>query len=322
MKKVVVLGMALAVLCLLLVGCGGDDTEKIGSLNGATGDFYDEFRAEELTNGSYKITATAHVENVLPLVYFNAAEETTLEAVCNILAESGGVQCFYVYENGEELLWEILDDGSGLAAELNMPVDLAVGESHLEFRTSDGAELQFELIVPAVDGVEFFMHSPAEGEFDELPEIAGLTDEQSGLSFSGSGESMSCHNIDKKLTSNEPNLLLNCTVEQVCDLPVNAALWDLSGDVQLVYVQPDGTAQLLWDSREQDGAEQPQAWQNPWDYILPEEVDMAGVLTIDLSVNLLPGEGRLEWQTENGSEFKLNLLLEDLDGLAYRSISF
>ena len=45
------------------------------------------------------------------------------------------------------------------------------------------------------------------------------------------------------------------------------------------------------------------------------------LLTLDLTVNWLPGSGRLEWRTQEGAEFHINILLENYSGLADNDLS-
>lgn len=316
MKKVVLMMLAV-ICCCLLTGCA-----DLGHDKGRTGDFYDYYTMEKMADGSYKVSAEAHMAKVLPLIYFNADQETALNLHFDEFSWTLNIQLVYVYENEqgvqERLILEHQAESDTLSANLDIELDLAAGESRLEWRTANKGEgILFELLLSNKDGVDISMRSPSDEEFNELPELASLEELQNGLNFSGvpGSSSMSFHNIEKKLTAGVPNLLLNCVVQQACQMPLKAALWNVSGDVQLVYVQQNGKVQQLWDSREQNGAEQPQSWQSPWEYVLPEKVDGAEVLTIDLTLDLLPDVGRLEWRTENGAEFRLNLLLEDLSSL-------
>lgn len=202
---------------------------------------------------------------------------------------------------------------NGCGMENDKPAAGAGGDYYADFMAVDAA----------ADGVDI---SPA--GFDEVLEeinenLANMSQQLGGITFSGepNADSVGMRNFVKKLNAGEAELFLRTDLAQEYALPIMAALWDFSGDVQLVYVQPDGAEQMLWDSREQAEAEPPQLWQNRWDYVLPQNVATEDLLTLDLTVNWLPGVGQLEWRTQEGAEFHINILLNDYRGLGANDLT-
>ncbi len=323
MKKVVSI-ILIVICCALLTGCG----EVAGKSAGESGDFYVEFMATDAPeDGWYQITAEAHVEDSLPLVYLQAQAETEIDMEFTLTGNKGLFWLVYVQADGtEQELLSVAGRERALPAVWNCSLPLGTESGHLEFRTSQSAELQFELVLSNMDGVDINLSGVFEKGLTPIEELSPITEENQksgGVTFSGepNADSVGMKNFHKALNAGEADLFLSADLAQEHALPVMAVLWDFSGDVQLVYVQPDGAEQTLWDSREQEGAEPPKSWQNPWDYLLPQNVAAEDLLTLDLTVNWLPGSGRLEWRTQEGAEFHINILLENYSGLADNDLS-
>ena len=202
---------------------------------------------------------------------------------------------------------------NGCGTENDKPAAGAGGDYYADFMAVDAA----------ADGVDI-----SSAGFDEALEeinenLANMSQQLGGITFSGepNADSVGMRNFVKKLNAGEAELFLRTDLAQEYALPIMAALWDFSGDVQLVYVQPDGAEQTLWDSREQAEAEPPQLWQNRWYYVLPQNVTTEDLLTLDLTVNWLPGVGQLEWRTQEGAEFHINILLDNYSGLGANDLT-
>ena len=167
---------------------------------------------------------------------------------------------------------------NGCGTENNKPAAGAGGGYYADFMAVDAA----------ADGVDI-----SSAGFDEALEeinenLANMSQQLGGITFSGepNADSVGMRNFVKKLNAGEAELFLRTDLAQEYALPIMAALWDFSGDVQLVYVQPDGVDKVLWSSEGQE----------EW--------------LINLEINLLPGGGRLEWRSENGCECTMYFLIE------------
>lgn len=84
----------------------------------------------------------------------------------------------------------------------------------------------------------------------------------------------------------EPFAFAYPSPKEACTLGLFVWMEEPEGDLHLVYVQPDGTKQILWDS----------AGQEEW--------------IIDLEIDLLPGSGRLEWHSKNGCACTMDFFIE------------
>lgn len=280
MKKVVLMMLAV-ICCCLLTGCA-----DLGHDKGRTGDFYDYYTMEKMADGSYKVSAEAHMAKVLPLIYFNADQETALNLHFDEFSWTLNIQLVYVYENEqgvqERLILEHQAESDTLSANLDIELDLAAGESHLEWRTKNKGEgILFELLLSNKDGVNISMLSPIEDEkWQKMKE--GLPE----LSPSLSGSSQGVSDRPLVLQAGEHFAFVYPSPKKEDTLGLLAWLAEPAGDLQLVYVQPDGADKLLWSSEGQD----------EW--------------LVNLEIDLLPGGGRLEWRSENGCECTLNFLIE------------
>ena len=168
MKKAILL---LAVLCLLLAGCT-EQSDK--SLNGETGNYYNEFTGDGSQPGSYTVTAEAHVEDVLPLLYFDSAAETTLGFDLKLESCDGEIMLYQVGEDGQEFPLAGVGDKNGISMPYTFKsgTNLSAGKSHLEWRSENGAVLQFELKLTGLEDVDISMSNFEELlEIEELPEV-------------------------------------------------------------------------------------------------------------------------------------------------------
>ena len=270
MKKVVSI-ILIVICCALLTGCG------------ESGDFYVEFMATDAPeDGWYQITAEAHVEEALPLVYLQAQAETEIDMEFTLTGNKGLFWLVYVQADGtEQELLSVAGSERALPAVWNCSLPLDTESGHLEFRTSQSADLQFELVLSNMDGVDIAMRSPLEDEkWHEMKE--GLPE----LNPSLGGSSQGVNNHSLVLQAGEHFSFAYPSPQEEDTLGLMAWLAEPTGDLQLVYVQPDGVDKLLWSSEGRD----------EW--------------LINLEIDLMPGEGLLEWRSENGCECTLNFLIE------------
>lgn len=167
MKKAVLL---LAVLCLLLAGCNEQSDNLSGS---TTGNFYNEFISDGSQPGSYTVTAEAHVDDVLSLLYFNTDIAQEVDFNLEVTDCQGAVQLVYVYINTrgfhEVVIWESNGKRGTTGAVYDGLLSLSSNETHLEWRSENGAVLQFKLTLSGFVDTDISMSN-----FEELPEIEEL----------------------------------------------------------------------------------------------------------------------------------------------------
>ena len=96
MRKSVLL---LAVMCLLLAGCA-EQSDKFA--HGEAGNYYNEFISDGSQPDSYIVTAEAHVDDVLSLLYINTAAETGLGFELKLESCDGDIMLYRVGEDGAE----------------------------------------------------------------------------------------------------------------------------------------------------------------------------------------------------------------------------
>ena len=280
MKKV--LSIILIVICCgLLTGCG----EEAGKSAGESGDYYNEFMATDApADGWYQITAEAHVEDVLPLVYLQAQAETTLNLELTFNSAQGDISLDYVKPDGEvlPLCGNAVTDIT-TPTTMTVPLTVLAGESCLQWTaTADAAAAaDFKLTISNMNGVDIAIrNSIEEKKWQELKE--GLPE----LNPSLGGNWQGVNNRSLVLQAGEHFAFAYPSPQEEDTLGMLAWLAEPTGDLQLVYVQPDGVDKLLWSSEGRD----------EW--------------LINLDIDLLPGGGRLEWRSENGCECTLNFIIE------------
>ena len=165
MRKTVLL---LAVMCLLLAGCA-EQSDKFA--HGEAGNYYNEFISDGSQPDSYIVTAEAHVDDVLSLLYINTAAETGLGFELKLESCDGDIMLYRVGEDGAEYPVAGTPDKTGI----NMPytfrtgLTLPEGQSRLEWRSENGAVLQFKLTLSGVEDIDISMSN-----WDELPEVDDL----------------------------------------------------------------------------------------------------------------------------------------------------
>ena len=165
MKKAILL---LAVLCLLLAGC----TEQSNKFaHGETGNYYNGFTGDGSQPGSYTVTAEAHVDDVLPLLYFDSAAETELGFELKLQSCDGEIMLYQVGEDGAEHPVAGTTDKKGINKPITFKTGLTLpeGQGRLEWRSENGAVLQFELTLTGLVDTDISMSN-----FEELPEIEEL----------------------------------------------------------------------------------------------------------------------------------------------------
>ena len=279
MKKLL---FVLFLACCLLNGCG---TENNKPAAGAGGDYYADFMAvDAAADGWYQITGQVHVEDALPLVYLQAQAETTLNLELTFNSAQGDIRLDYVKPDGEvlPLCGNAVTDITTPTTS-TVPLTLLAGDSYLQWTaTADAAATaDFELTISKPDGVDIAMRSPMEDEKwwelkKSLPEINPSLD----------GQSQGVNNRPLVLQAGERFEFADPSPQEACTLGLLVWLAEPTGDLQLVYVQPDGVDKVLWSSEGQE----------EW--------------LINLEINLLPGGGRLEWRSENGCECTMYFLIE------------
>lgn len=167
MKKCLCMLMA---FCLVLAGCA-EQSDK--SVNGETGNYYNEFTGDGSVAGSYTVTAEAHVEDVLPLLYFNTDIGQDVDFYLDVTDCQGAVQLVYVYIDTqgqhEVLMWESNNKRGTTNAAVECLLPLSSNETRLEWRSEDGATLQFELMLTGMVDTDISM-----SDLDKLPEIEEL----------------------------------------------------------------------------------------------------------------------------------------------------
>lgn len=160
--------MLLVSLCLLLAGCNEQSDNLPGS---TTGNFYNEFVSDGSQPGSYTVTAEAHVDDVLSLLYFKSAAETELGFELELESCDGDVMLYCVGEDGAEYPVAGIADKKGIKMPTTFKTGLTLpeGQSRLEWRSENGAVLQFKLTLSGVEDMDISMSN-----FEELPEIEEL----------------------------------------------------------------------------------------------------------------------------------------------------
>ncbi len=289
MKKI--LFVLLIFTCCLLASCGAENGQ---SADGETGDYYIDFVADSTAgDGSYQITGQVHVEDKLPLADLQAQAETTLNLELTFNAAQGDIRLDYVKPDGE-----LLPLCGNAVTDINTPTTMTVpltvlaGKSCLQWTaTSDeAAAADFKLTISNTDGVDITSVDFTE----ELPKLSGLSNSQADFYALAAqannpalvGSTMGVRNVERELKAGQSNSLAYPAPKNACTLGLYAWLAEPQGDLQLIYVQPDGAEQVLWDSEGQE----------EW--------------LINLVIDLLPGEGRLEWRTQNGVKCQFNIIIE------------
>ena len=170
MKKVLSI-ILIVIYCGLLTGCG----EEAGKSAGESGDYYNEFMATDApADGWYQITAEAHVEDVLPLVYLQAQAETTLNLELTFNSAQGDISLDYVKPDGEvlPLCGNAVTDIT-TPTTMTVPLTVLAGESCLQWTaTADAAAAaDFKLTISNMDGVDIAIrNSIEEKKWQELKE--------------------------------------------------------------------------------------------------------------------------------------------------------
>ena len=102
MRKSVLL---LAVMCLLLAGCA-EQSDKFA--HGEAGNYYNEFISDGSQPDSYIVTAEAHVDDVLSLLYINTAAETGLGFELKLESCDGDICYTALARMAPNILWREL----------------------------------------------------------------------------------------------------------------------------------------------------------------------------------------------------------------------
>lgn len=301
MRKVALLLLAALVL-LGLAGCGDKPTEA-GLSNGDAGDFFGEYQMTERDNHWY-IKGTAHVENKLTLAELKNSWRESVPVDLNLLFKplEQDFGLYYVTPEGEEELGVASDSGkSGAGGTLSWQLEIVPGDSRLELRPltdkEEPVEIAFNFSLTYIGGNNLEVLMPgllANGLGEEfaftLPTLEEL--ERAEKNEADKMASVRVNQVPVAIEAGESRVLLEFDPESPADIKLNAKLLDFSGDVQLYYVNK-GAAELLWDSR------------GPEDEKLVE-------LGLTLLIELEPGEGRLEWRSQSGTEFTQTLLWEEV----------
>lgn len=276
--------------------------EQPDGFKSVTGDYFAEYTMTEIDDG-WLVSGRANLEQGLTLVELEnaGAEPLALDAVLNYETEADGFEVRYVMEDGGVQAWLIDLDlaKDGVDGVFGKTLYAAPGKSRLELWPlgNAAADIDFELILTPeeVDGLSVKRPFGLEELEGGLPDIGDNSENKNGCDRT---QYVSVSGIEVELAAGESRTLLEFAPEAKCRLNLQANLYDIKGDLTLVYVGPDGKERQLW-SREA----RPES----------EEAKVIYGDGVSMPIELEPGEGRLEWRSEAGASFEETLLWDGVD---------